>query len=287
MKLSSNISDTRPKAEPKTVSGTRKLSHKRRSRKEAPPGPRPRPHDAPPTPRPPDCDVKSAPPAAHGVRRPPRRSHAPSSVKTTPPDPAPGPLGRAAVLVHNASGLRPSPGFRSPRRDPAPGDVRPRPSRHAASAPPIAHVLASGAGRKGGWPARPRPPGPAVEGRGSARRPRAHFLLSTSFLPPPAPRCAGRGGRSGCRTAGGRDQSRGWGADGAPGTRAAGGSKRAGPDWPFRAAARDAARLGRTQTTVSAVSRPGPARLLTPAPSGLCSASGVVAPCLMLAVTRA
>ena len=79
----------------------------------------------------------------------------------------------------------------------------------------------------------------------------------------------------------------GGGADGAPGTRAAGGSKRAGPDWPFRAAARDEARLGRTQTTVSAVSRPGPARRLTPAPSGLCSASGVVAPSLMLAVTWA
>lgn len=123
--------------------------------------------------RPPECDTTSEPPSAQETAPPPgRRGPAPSPAQ--PP--------RRRRCVPAVGPLRPRPGFRSrPCGGPAPGYVRPRPApptrRHAASAPPVALVLASGAGRKGVWPARSRQLNAAVEGRGSPRSSRVHLLL--------------------------------------------------------------------------------------------------------------
>lgn len=193
--------------------------------------------EAPPMPRPPECDTTSEPPSAQETTPPPERGgHAPS--------PAPPP--RRHRCVPAVRPLRPRPGFRSrPCRDPAPGYVRPRPApptrRHATSAPPVALVLASGAGRKGVWPARSRQLNAAVERRGSPRSSRVHLLLFL-FLLLQAPVRWTRG-CSGDITARGQRSKRG-GPGGDPGTRAAGmpGGK---ASVSKRAAAPDAAPLGR------------------------------------------
>lgn len=162
--------------------------------------------------RPPECDTTSEPPSAQETAPPPgRRGPAPSPAQ--PP--------RRRRCVPAVGPLRPRPGFRSrPCGGPAPGYVRPRPApptrRHAASAPPVALVLASGAGRKGVWPARSRQLNAAVEGRGSPRSSRVHlFLFLFLFLQAPVRWTRGLQRRPHSQ---GQRSKRG----GDPGTRAAG-----------------------------------------------------------------
>lgn len=147
------------------------LSHLRRgpAHERVRPRPGPAPWTAPLRPHAPQPSWRR-PPQAQPLAR---RDHAPSHA--TPP--------RLRRRVRAARPRRPQPGLRSgPRRGPAPLHVRPRPL--AATLRP--RRLASGAGRKGGRPARSSRPSAAAEGRGSRRRSCAHFLLSSAFLSPPA-----------------------------------------------------------------------------------------------------
>lgn len=127
----------------------------------------------------------------------------------------------------------PEPAAQRPRPQARRAPPAPPPRRRAESAPPVALGLASGTGRKGGRRPRPRPrpaePRPPRRGCGRARLlregARAHFLLSSSFLPLPplGARAAEAAGPERGVQGGGRRSKGG----GTPGSRAA---RRPGPE---------------------------------------------------------